>query len=107
MNFAILYSKLDPAGNNIASNIEKFDNSIKINSINKDLIYENNIDKKLDGDFIIFLSKHQSSQNVPCMSVHPIGNWKSADYGGIPGKVCPSSASALKQIFLELSKIPR
>ena len=33
------------------------------------------------------------------LSVHAPGNWRSADFGGEPGKVCKSSALFMKQAF--------
>ena len=50
-------------------------------------------------DFVIFASKHKSESNEKTLSVHAPGNWRSADFGGEPGKACKSSALFMKQVF--------
>ena len=39
---------------------------------------------------IIFLSKHSSSADIKSITVHPTGNFSSADLGGLPGKLSES-----------------
>ena len=126
MDIAIIASSKDDAGVNISNNLvrlfdfektnEKFDNNeifrydkiknktIKIYLTNDDLIYSENIDKKIDADFFIFASKHRSKENTPSFAVHPIGNWGKADFGGEEKKLCPASAILLKNFFIELNK---
>ena len=121
MNIAIISSSKDPAGVNIRNSLielfsfektnEKFDGndifvfneiqnkSIKLYLINEDLIFSENIDKKIDADFFVFASKHRSKENTPSFAVHPIGNWDKAEFGGQEKKLCSSSAVLLK-IFL-------
>ncbi len=51
-------------------------------------IYAENIDKHIrerlgiDFDNIIVASKHRSSAGIRSLTVHPIGNWGKAEYGG-------------------------
>ncbi|MDP3765920.1 MAG: D-aminoacyl-tRNA deacylase [Nanoarchaeota archaeon] len=126
-HIAIISSSKDPAGVNIRNNLielfdfeksdEKFDNGvvfqydkipnkkIKLYLINDDLIFSENIDKKISADMFIFASKHRSKENTPSFAVHPIGNWGRADFGGEESKLCPSSAVLLKNLFVELNKI--
>ena len=47
--------------------------------------WEEQNDKKIDN--IIFLSKHKAASGRPSLTVHPIGNWGSADYGGKKGRI--------------------
>lgn len=51
-------------------------------------------------EVIIFASRHRSESKIPTLTVHPIGNYASADFGGKPGTLCKSSpqlmASALR-----------
>ena len=127
MNIAIISSSNDPAGINIRNNLielfgfektdEKFDNNdiyeynkienknIKLYLINDDLIFLENIDKKINADVFIFASKHRSKENTPSFAVHAIGNWDKAEFGGEEMKLCPSSAVLLKNLFVELNKI--
>lgn len=125
MNIAIISSSKDPAGVNIRNSLieffnfektdEQFDNNpifqytklknktIKSYLINDDLIYSENLDKKINADIFIFASKHRSKENTPSFTVHPIGNWGNADFGGQEKKLCYSSAVLLKNLFVELN----
>jgi Uncharacterized protein conserved in archaea len=55
-------------------------------------------------EFIIFASKHASTNKKKTLALHAPGNWKNADYGGKPGKLCPTSCQALKFLFQSLEK---
>jgi len=101
-DFAILASKKDPAALNISKELEKL--GIKVNYLEQDSIYSENIDKQINGEFYIFVSKHKSEKNLKSLTVHAPGNWHSADLGGKPGKVCKTSAFFLKHIFQILNK---
>lgn len=123
---AILSSSKDPAGINIrnalirlfhfAKTEKNFDGSevfvfnkipnktIKSFFVNDDLIFLENIDKKISADIFIFASKHRSKENTPSFAVHPIGNWNKAEFGGKEKTLCFSSAILLKNIFVELNK---
>ncbi|MBI2656525.1 hypothetical protein HYX03_02195 [Candidatus Woesearchaeota archaeon] len=125
MNIAIISSSKDPAGINIRNklielfNFEKangnFDDNpifqydkiqnkiIKSYLINEDLIFAENIDEKIKADIFVFASKHRSKENTPSFTVHSIGNWGKAEFGGQEGKLCFSSAILLKNLFIELN----
>lgn len=126
---AIIASSKDPAGVNIRNNLiesfgfekadEKFYNNdvlsygkirnkaIKLYLIKDDLIFAENIDKKINADTFIFASKHRSKENTPSFSVHPIGNWNKAEFGGNEKSLCPSSAVLLKNLFFELNNFAK
>lgn len=42
-------------------------------------------------DVIIFLSKHKSESGRPTLTVHPVGNYGPAAFGGSPGRISPTS----------------
>ena len=42
-------------------------------------------------EVVIFASRHRSEKRIPTLTVHPIGNFASADYGGWPGTLCPAA----------------
>ncbi|MBI2558816.1 hypothetical protein HYW20_05820 [Candidatus Woesearchaeota archaeon] len=122
MKIAIIASSKDPAGINIRNNLievfdfkkvnEKFDNNdifqcdkiknIKLYLTNDDLIFSENIDKRINADILVFASKHRSKENTPSFTVHPIGNWGKAELGGKERTLCFSSATFLKNLFIEL-----
>ena len=123
---AIVSSSKDPAGINIRNNLielfdfqkadEKFDGNcifqnnkisnkiLKLYLTSSELVYSENIDKKIDADALIFASKHRSKENTPSFAVHSIGNWGKAELGGEERKLCPSSAVLVKNLFLELNE---
>ena len=122
---AIISSSKDTAGINIRNNLielfdfeklnEQFDGNdvfelnsddkqIKLYLTNSDLIFSENIDKKIDADVLIFASKHRSKNNTPSFAVHAIGNWDKAELGGKAKSLCQSSAALWKNLFIELNK---
>ena len=101
MKFAIVASKKDTAGMNIAN----FISDLPIYYTDKEIINAENIDKEGKEDFIIFVSKHQGAKGK-MLSLHAPGNWKSqkSEMGGKQGKVCKTSAVIMKTFFIELNK---
>ncbi len=108
MKFAILYSKKDQAGINIAQQLKDyFLPQTPIIELKKESIYSEDIDKDpriKEAEFIIFATKHQSSAKIPSLSLHAPGNFRDAKFGGKQGKVCPTSSQALKFLFQRLTK---
>lgn len=95
--FSIIASKKDMAGMNIAEQLKKLGQEVKI--IEENTIHAENIDKEVDGDFIIFATKHQSKVPNKTLSVHAPGNFKNADYGGQQNKICKASPVFMKLLF--------
>ena len=103
--YLVVASRMDRAGYNIVLQLTqfgKFDTYI----VDDEIIYTRNLNLNLikEYDFIIFASKHQSERKMKTLSVHPVGNWKTAEYGGVNGKVGKSSAMFMKQAFEKLTK---
>ena len=98
--FLIVASKLDKAGVNITTQLSQF-GDFKFYLVNDEIIQTENLDlEKINQfDFIIFASKHKADSKSKTLSVHAPGNWRSAEYGGLPGKACKSSALFMKQVF--------
>jgi len=73
-------------------------------------IYFDEVDKKMedlldvdvDFDQVVFISKHSSEAGVQSLTVHPIGNYGEAKYGGIEGKLVPTSPNHMTQALLKL-----
>ncbi len=102
--YLIIASKLDKAGINITTHLSQFGN-YDFYLRNEEIISDENLDhEKINKyDFIIFASKHRSESEEKTLSVHAPGNWRQADFGGQSGKICPTSAQFLKQIFEKLN----
>jgi D-aminoacyl-tRNA deacylase len=100
----IIASKKDQAGINITTQLSQFGN-YDFYLREEEIISDNNLnyEKINDYDFIIFASKHQSEKQMKTLSVHAPGNWRLAEFGGEPGKICKTSALFEKQIFQKLN----
>jgi len=119
--YLIVASKKDLAGTTITTQLSQFRENPLLSSmkfdvpsfdfylVDDEVIYTENLDlQKINRyDFIIFASKHKSEKNEKTLSIHAPGNWKSADFGGEPGKVCLTSALFQKQIFEKLNKLAK
>lgn len=74
-------------------------------------IYFDNIDRKLeshldvDFDQIVYVSKHSSEAGVDSLTVHPIGNYGEAKYGGKEEKLVPASPHRMTDAFRVLREI--
>jgi len=118
---AIIVSKRDPAGLNIAEHLlesgfeetnEQFDGSpvyllkekgMKLYFIKEDQIYADYVDK-VDCELVIFASKHASLSKRPTLTTHPIGNWGNAELGGRNNELVKTSAAVMKSFLEELQK---
>ncbi len=114
--YLIIASKQDKAGTNITTQLSQFRvnpivSSIKQDTasfdfylVNDEIIYTEKLDmEKINKyDFVIFVSRHKSEKGGKTLSIHPPGNWRNAEFGGIPEKVCKSSALLQKQLFEKL-----
>ena len=77
-------------------------NKIHIHAEKIDELFERENSLKLRN--IIFLSRHKSVSGKPSLTVHPIGNWGDANYGGIKGEVTPASSDIMTSILREIKK---
>lgn len=111
MRFAIAYSKLNSAGINIVERLKEiaFTPQFPIIELKKETIFSEDISEKkypelANIDFLVFASTHRSEKGAPSLCLHAPGNWRNADLGGHPGKICKTSAFVLKYLFKELNK---
>src|SRR3989338_9528516 len=104
MKTAIIVSKKDPAGINIAEHLRKYNLDSSLHVVEEDTILSNDLDKKIEADLFIFATKHQSAKGVHSLSCHSPGNWDRAEAGGKDRELCGSPALLLKEDFLELNK---
>jgi D-aminoacyl-tRNA deacylase len=102
-NYLIVASKLDNAGINITTQLSQFGN-FHFYLVDKEIIYTENLDlEKINNyDFVIFASKHRSEMGNKTLSIHAPGNFGKADFGGVDGRVCKTSALFQKQLFEKL-----
>ncbi|MCX8189792.1 MAG: D-tyrosyl-tRNA(Tyr) deacylase [Candidatus Diapherotrites archaeon] len=121
---AIIVSKLDPAGMNIAKELfsngfeeceENFDGNgvyqsneknMKLYFINSDQIFADYVDK-INCKLFVFASKHSSESKRPTLTVHPIGNWAKAHFGGKDFELVPTSSAVMKAYICYLNELKK
>jgi len=124
MNIAIISSVEDPASTNIKDNLinnfdfnkleEQFDNNnifqsaikdnkIKLYTINSELIFTDDLDKKIDAYLFVFISKHKAQEGRANLTCHAIGNFGNSEKGGKERTLCTNNSIFLKNIFIELN----
>ena len=106
--YLIVASKKDKAGINITTNLSQFKDSNNFNFylVDEDIIFTDNLDlEKINKyDFIIFASKHSSEKGKKALTVHSVGNFRWAEFGGKIRKLGKSSALFQKQLFEKLKE---
>ena len=71
-------------------------------------IYAEKIDKTWEIQFgrkidnIVFLSRHKAASGRPSLTVHPIGNWGTAEYGGKESKVSGAAPEWMTGLLLNI-----
>lgn len=115
--FLVVASKLDKAGVNITTLLSQFRENPLVSTIRqnpgfdfylpeKEIIFTESLDlEKINQyDFIIFASKHRSESNEKTLSIHPVGNFRNAEFGGKSGKLSKTSAHFQKFMFEKLNE---
>jgi len=125
----IVSSKTDPASINIKNSLLKqsswneintFDGNpvyrhsemkdVLIATINDSKIRHENLDKEIEDKLgfklkqIIFASRHRSKMGKPTLTVHPIGNYGKADFGGKPKTLVTSSPRLMTHLLRLIKK---
>lgn len=121
MKYAVIASTKDNASMNIRDSMlenyrfdhteAKFRNefiyskgNLSIYTLSKELIVSECIDKEIQADYFIFISKHQSKAKIPSLTVHSIGNWGMADLGGRSNILVKSSAVFQRDLYRNLHR---
>lgn len=77
-------------------------NNIHINAEKIDETFEKENNVKINN--IIFLSRHKAASGKPSLTVHPIGNWGKAEYGGEEGKITPTSPKLMTNLLRKIKE---
>lgn len=116
MKIALVSSRQDPGGCTIHDALvrlleERRDGSypleaheLEIVRIDDRLIYQDYLDRSLDADLILFLSRHSSVRPVPMLTVHVTGNLDRADFGGLVRSLPPAAPGWMHSILRNLSR---
>ncbi len=123
---AIVYSRNDPAGVNIASKLReklKFERTevqcegaiIEEGLVNNRLVLLIEIDGSIvnfqipklieNANTVICASKHASQTGIPVLTTHTPGNFSTADFGGKPEKLSISNPYGMKIALKKMSEL--
>lgn len=53
-------------------------------------------------DSLLFASRHRAESGKPALTVHPIGNYREAQYGGLPGRLSACAPVAMSRLLRRL-----
>jgi len=114
MRIALVNSQQDKAGLNIRHHIESLLRegtgwqrpaySYEFFDTEERLIHAGRIDRGMDADLIIFLSRHASVNPVPVLTVHVTGNYRAAELGGEPGTLTPAHPAMMQAVLRSLAR---
>ena len=108
---ALIHSRLDPAGVAIRKAIDDLireegetvwpllQDGYLFHEADGRLIYEEDLDEKVQADRIVFLSRHSSVNPEPVLTIHVTGNFAEAAYGGAPDEL-PAADPGMMQAVL-------
>ena len=54
-------------------------------------------------DEVVFMSRHKAASGIPTLTVHPIGNYKTADFGGRDGTLVKAALGSMSQALRLIS----
>ncbi|MDD1716475.1 MAG: D-tyrosyl-tRNA(Tyr) deacylase [Methanolinea sp.] len=116
MKIALVSSRQDPGGCTIHDAIVRLlderkdgpypleEHHLEIVTVDERLIYQDHLDRSLDAELIIFLSRHSSVHPVPVLTVHVTGNLDGADFGGHVRSLAAAAPGWMHSILRNLSR---
>ncbi len=115
MRIAFVNSRQDKAGINIRHHLEQLlsdpagtwlrpGRSYTFHDTEDRLINAAGIDRGMDTDLIIFISRHASTKPMPVLTVHVTGNYRAADLGGTPETLTPTNPVMMQAILRSLAR---
>ncbi|MEN6342422.1 MAG: D-aminoacyl-tRNA deacylase [Methanospirillum sp.] len=111
MRIAGVNSSQDPAGVRIRSRCETLIDELRpsddwsFHEVDCRLIHAERVDRGLDADLVVFLSRHTSIKPVPQLTVHATGNVGEAALGGEPDRVAPCPPAFMQAVLRRLAAL--
>jgi D-aminoacyl-tRNA deacylase len=78
---------------------------IKLYTTDIETIHSEGIDTEVEGDFIIFATRHQSAAGKKSFSVHAPGNWGKAEAGGKDKTLCTAMPQMMKEALKKITSL--
>ncbi|MBU2560978.1 MAG: D-tyrosyl-tRNA(Tyr) deacylase [Nanoarchaeota archaeon] len=76
---------------------------IKLYTIDSETIHSEGIDTEVEGDWIIFATRHKAASGQKSFSVHVPGNWEKAETGGKDRKLCTALPAVMKEAINKIA----
>lgn len=111
MRIAGVNSRQDPAGVGIRSRCEALVDELRpadaweFREVEGRLILAERVDRDLEADLVVFLSRHTSVKPVPQLTVHATGNVGEAALGGEPDRVAPCPPAFMQAVLRRLAAL--
>ena len=114
MKIALVSSRQDPGGCTIHEAVTALlsqdvdrpypleSHALEVVQVEDRLIFQDNLDRSLDADLVIFLSRHSSVNPLPVLTVHVTGNLGEAAFGGRPGSLAPAAPAWMHAVLRQL-----
>lgn len=68
-------------------------------------IFEERLDRLVETDLFIFLSRHRSSKGVASFTVHPLGNWsEKSEFGGSPMRLSVAAPWQMRDMLKHIKQ---
>ena len=106
LDFAIVVSRQDTAGMNVREQLLELERFPLADPVKADVFVRDEpitdlegIDQEIGADVFIFASRHVSRSGVHSLTVHSIGNWGKAGFGGKDGTLVSCPALLMKNCF--------
>ena len=76
---------------------------VRLVVVRGELAFEQQIADQFKPELVVFLSRHESRDGRPILSVHAPGNLGEAGFGGVAGKVSIAPANAMRNVLREMA----
>ncbi|HPD74494.1 MAG TPA: D-aminoacyl-tRNA deacylase [Methanoregulaceae archaeon] len=112
MHIALVNSRQDKAGCNIRKNLEDLLDgkgrqdaaTYEFLAIEGRLIHADAVDREIDCDLVMFISRHSSVNPVPVLTVHVTGNFRAAELGGEARTLAPAAPAMMQAVLRGLAR---
>jgi D-aminoacyl-tRNA deacylase len=116
MKIALVNSRQDKAGLNIRHHLEELladdraggwkipGRSYSFYDVEERLIHAETVDREIEADLLVFLSRHSSVNPVPVLTVHVTGNYGAAELGGTPRTLAPAAPAMMQATLRALAR---
>jgi D-aminoacyl-tRNA deacylase len=78
---------------------------IKLYTLSEETIHSDGIDEEVEGDFLIFATRHKSEAGTKSFTTHTPGNWGKAEAGGKDKTLCTALPTLMKEALNKIKNV--